>query len=102
MGIAEQFDEHLKTGATTICRAWSVRRRDGVINGFTDHDRDLEFGGLTYRADTGMTAGALQQATGLSVDNTDAIGVLSDDALREDDIKAGRFDGAEVNDFAVK
>lgn len=93
--------DHLATGATTTCRAWSVVRRDGVTLGFTDHDRDLSFDGITFRASSGMTASALQQATGLSVDNSEAAGALSDASIREADVEAGRFDGAEVRCWQV-
>jgi uncharacterized phage protein (TIGR02218 family) len=93
--------QHLQSGATTVCRAWTVVRRDGTVMGFTDHDRDLVVDGVTCRADTGMTARALQQTTGLSVDNTEAVGALSDAALTEADLLAGRFDGAVVRSFLV-
>lgn len=87
---------HLATGATTVCRAWAVVRRDGTVYGFTDHDRDLAFDGLAFLASTGLTARALQQTTGLSVDNTEALGALTDASVSEADLLAGRFDGAEV------
>ncbi len=93
--------DHLAQGITTLCRAWLVTRRDAVRFGFTDHDRDLAFEGQSFRASTGMTARALQQTTGLSVDNTEAIGALSAAALRDEDIAAGRFDGAEVRSWLV-
>jgi uncharacterized phage protein (TIGR02218 family) len=93
--------EHLATGLTTVCRCWSVRRRDGTAYGFTDHDSDVTFGGMVYRAATGMSASALVQGTGLSVDNTEALGVLSDAAITEADIAQGRFDGAEVEAWLV-
>jgi uncharacterized phage protein (TIGR02218 family) len=92
---------HLATGATTVARAWAVERRDGVVLGFTDHDQDLEFEGIRFRADTGMTARALMQTTGLSVDNSEAIGALSSAALTEADVIAGRFDRAEVRAWLV-
>lgn len=101
---AEELYAHLNTGATTTCRAWALTRRDGVVYGFTDHDRDLEFGGLRYSASSGMTASALQQSTGLSVDNTEAsgaLGALSDVSVTEADILAGRFDGAEIRCWQV-
>lgn len=92
---------HLETGATTTCRAWGVERRDGVRLGFTDHDRDLAFEGWTFRADTGLTAGTLMQTTGLAVDNVEAVGALSDAALTEEDIAAGRYDDASVTCWLV-
>ena len=64
---------HLATGTTTVCQCWSMTRSDGQTLGFTDHDRDLSFDGITFKAATGMTAKALQQCTGLSVDNTEAV-----------------------------
>lgn len=97
----EALYAHLATGSTTVCRAWTVQRRDGVMLGFTDHDRDIVVDGVTCRADTGMTAKALQQTTGLSVDNSEAVGALSDAAITESDILAGRFDGAVVRSFLV-
>ncbi len=101
MTVPADLEAHLKSGATTVCRAWAVVRRDGTSYGFTDHDCELGFDGMTFHAESGMTAGTIQQATGLSVDNTDAVGALSHDALREEDIMAGRFDGAEVRAWLV-
>jgi uncharacterized phage protein (TIGR02218 family) len=87
---------HLATGNTTVCNAWSVTRRDGTVFGFTDHDRALVFAEVTFRADTGLSARALMQTTGLSVDNSEALGALSGAAVTEVDLAAGRFDGAAV------
>lgn len=98
---SEDLFAHLQSGATTTCRAWAVTRRDGVAYGFTDHDCDLEFDGLRFSASSGMTASALQQSTGLSVDNSETMGALSDAAVSEADILAGRFDGAEIRCWQV-
>lgn len=92
---------HLAGGLTTICHAWAITRKDGAVFAFTDHDRPLSFAGFDFRADTGLSALALAQSTGLSVDNTEALGALSDASLREDEIEQGRFDGAEVRGWLV-
>jgi uncharacterized phage protein (TIGR02218 family) len=92
---------HLGTGVTTTCRCWALTRRDGVVMGFTDHDRALAFEGFAFRPDTGLSALAVQQSTGLSVDNTEALGALSYAAIREADIEAGRYDGAELRAWLV-
>lgn len=92
---------HLETGVTTTCNCWALTRSDGVVLGFTDHDGPLSFDGIDFAADTGLSALALQQTTGLSVDNTEALGALSSMAIREEDIEAGRFDGAEVRAWLV-
>jgi uncharacterized phage protein (TIGR02218 family) len=99
--VSAALQAHLAGGATTVARCWRVVRRDGVTLGFTDHDRDLAFDGVVFRAGTGLTARALSQTTGLSVDNTEAAGALSDAAITEADVAAGRFDGAEVTAWDV-
>lgn len=101
MAGAARLQAHLRNGLTQVCRCWDVVRRDGTRFGFTDHDRDLSFDGFVFRADEGLTARALEQTTGLAVDNTEALGVLSDAGIKEADILAGRFDGAEVRAWLV-
>ena len=101
MSGKDELIAHMQTGATTTCRAWSVVRKDGTRYGFTDHDRDLVFAGQTFKASSGLTAGAMQQSRGLAVDNTEVVGALSDAAISEADIAAGRFDAAEVTTYLV-
>lgn len=93
--------EHLATGATTVARAWQVTRADGLSLGFTDHDRDLTFEGVEFRANAGLSARALEQVTGLAVDNSEAVGALRDAGLTERDIMAGRYDGASLQIWEV-
>ncbi|MCH2093518.1 MAG: DUF2163 domain-containing protein [Rhodobacteraceae bacterium] len=100
-GFDAGLKAHLERGLTTVARAWAVERSDGEVFGFTDHDGDLVFDGITFRAGTGLTAAALQQTTGLSVDNTEALGALSDGAITEADILSGRFDEACVRAWLV-
>lgn len=95
------FEDHLATGLTTVCRCWAVTRRDGTVMGFTDHDLDLSFDDITFRANTGLTARAVEQTTGLAVDNSEAMGALSDPSIREEDVRAGLYDGAEVASWQV-
>ncbi|MCB1337048.1 MAG: DUF2163 domain-containing protein [Maritimibacter sp.] len=101
MSISQDFAEHLASGYTTIARCWALTRADGTQLGFTDHDQDIAFDGVTFRADTGLTARAVQQTTGLSLDNSEALGALSDMAVTEADIEAGRYDGATVEAWLV-
>ncbi|HBQ35884.1 MAG TPA: hypothetical protein DD729_03445 [Rhodobacteraceae bacterium] len=101
MGLSAEFEAHLRSGITTVCRCWSLVRCDGASYGFTDHDGALEFEGMVFKADTGMTAKALQQTSGLAVDNSEALGALSDASITEADIAAGRFDGAVVKAWLV-
>lgn len=85
----------------TIARAWAVTRSDGMVLGFTDHDRSLNFEGILFRPDAGLSARAVVQGSGLSVDNTEAAGALSDSAITETDLMAGRWDAADVRLWEV-
>lgn len=93
--------QHLATGCTTVCRCWAVVRKDGMVLGFTDHDLDLTFEDILFRAGSGLSARALVLSTGLSVDNSEAVGALSEAAVTEADLRAGRFDGADVRFWLV-
>lgn len=100
-GDKQGLHAHLQSGLTTVCRCWAITRTDGQEYGFTDHDMELRFDGLVFKASTGLTAAAIEQATGLSIDNSEAMGALSDASVRDEDIEAGRFDGAEVRAWLV-
>lgn len=99
--IAPSFQAKLKSGATTLCRCWLVERKDGRTLGFTDHDLDLHFDGHLFEASSGLDASAVESTTGLSVDNSHAVGVLSSAGLSETDIKAGLYDNAAVHIWLV-
>ncbi len=99
---AAALNAHLATGATQTCNCWSVQRSDGVMFGFTDHDQALAFDGMTFTPESGLSAKAVSHATGLSVNNTEAVGVLTSDAITNDDLEAGRFDGAAVQLWLVQ
>ncbi|MET4128172.1 DUF2163 domain-containing protein [Roseovarius sp. MBR-6] len=92
---------HLGRGITTVCRCWALTRRDGQVMGFTDHDRALMFDGIAFRPGTGMSARAVEESTGLAVNNTEAFGALSDEGITEAEIEAGRYDGAGLRAWVV-
>lgn len=93
---------HLASGHTHVCQCWMIKRRDGRKFGFTDHDQPLFFEGVEFVADSGMSAKALATSTGLSVNNTEAVGMLRSNIVTEQDILAGRYDGAEVTNWLVQ
>ncbi len=99
--LSPEMKARLESGATTLCRCWKIARRDGLTLGFTDHDLDLAFDNTRFRAGTGLDSSALQSGTGLSVDNAQAVGALSDAAVTEEDIRAGHLDRAAVWQWLV-
>lgn len=92
---------HLETGTTTLCWCWRLTRRDGVRQGFTDHDRDIVFDGTTFEAAAGFEASEVRESLGLAVDNLEITGALSSAALEDADLEAGIYDDAEVEIFRV-
>ncbi|WJH39421.1 DUF2163 domain-containing protein [Aliirhizobium terrae] len=92
---------HLDGEATTTCHCWRVTRRDGVVIGFTDHDRDLAFDGTTFLAASGFAASESAQAAGLGAEADEVAGGFSSAAIDEADLAAGRYDGARVELFLV-
>ena len=92
---------HLDAGATTLAWCWRLTRGDGVVFGFTDHDRALQFDGTSFEPETGFTASELRASADLAVDAQDAEGVLSSDRITETDILEGRWDSAAVEVFRV-
>lgn len=91
----------LDSGVTTLAHCWKITRCDGVVQGFTDHDDDLLIAGVTYRAGTGFTSSEATSRFDLSVDGAEIAGALSDDALLEIDLAAGRYDAASVESWLV-
>lgn len=91
------FDRDLDTVATF----WRVYRRDGIMLGFTSHDRDLIFGGVRHRAAPGMVPSSIRLTTELSADSAEVEGALSHSAISEKDLAAGLFDHAAIEIGAV-
>lgn len=91
------FDRELDTVATF----WRIFRRDGAALGFTSHDRNLTFGGLTHLAAPGMIPAAIRLTAELSNDSAEAQGALHHDSIREDELAAGLFDEAAIEIGAV-
>ena len=91
----------LNAGATTLCLCWRIDRPDGQSLGFTDHDRDIAFEGVTFSASAGLSASRAETSLGLSVGDVTVVGVLNAQSLTEEDLKRGLYDGATVSIYRV-
>ena len=92
---------HLAGEMTTLATCWRIARTDGQVFRFTENDRDLLVEGETYRASTGYSRTAVARDADLAVDNLEVEGVFDSAELSEADLRAGRFDRAEVRIFLV-
>src|SRR5690349_5148170 len=64
--------------------------------GFTSHDQDIEFDGVTYFAATGFTPSATDTNSDMSVDNLQVTAFLDSSAITDTDIRNGLYDGADI------
>jgi hypothetical protein len=105
--VTPELAAHLAGAALTLATCWKVARRDGVLLGFTSHDRDLVFdlddgdGPLTYKAASGFTRSNIASHAGFAADNLDVDGILDSAAISDTDLRIGRYDFAEVKVFEV-
>ena len=99
--LTPQLTAHLAGEVTTLATCWKLTRRDGTLMGFTDHDQDITYNSLTYKAATGFTPSAIDNSASLRVDNLDVEGMLSSGSLTEADIFAGLYDFARIDIFQL-
>lgn len=81
---------------TSFAQIWRIVRTDGIVLGFTDHDRDITYDGLVYEARGEFQSKAVQTSSDLAVDNLEIHGLLSSPSITESDIIGGRYDHALV------
>ncbi|MFC0219226.1 putative phage protein (TIGR02218 family) [Pseudochelatococcus lubricantis] len=99
--LSDGLSSHLGEGVTTLCRCWKLLRRDGTAAGFTDHDRDLHFAGVTFLARSGLEAAEATAELGFAVSGGDVAGVLAAASITEEDLAGGQYDDAGVETWLV-
>jgi uncharacterized phage protein (TIGR02218 family) len=99
--VSPSLRAKLDAAVSTFCNCWRLVRKDGMVLGFTDHDRDLEFGGVLYRAASGLTASEAESSLGLAVGGGEVSGALRSDGIVEPDLADGLYDGAAVEIWLV-
>lgn len=98
--ISAGMRTHLDGTVTTLATLWKITRTDSLSLYFTDHDVDISYddggGTNTYLAATGYNRTAVVNATGLNVDNLDIEGIIDSETITEEDLRAGKFDFADI------
>lgn len=95
------FAAHIAGGMTTLCWCWLIVRTDGVRLGFTDHDVALAFEGQAFSPAHGLEGSETVARLGAQTQTAEVLGVLTSEAIGEDDIALGRYDGARVESWRV-
>jgi hypothetical protein len=101
--ISSQLAAHLGQDNTTTAMLWKLKRQDGVILGFTDHDQPITFNdgtegspvgtlAVTYLPYDGATASATETGSDMSSSSQELVGYLDSAAITESDIFANKYD----------
>ena len=86
---------------STLCYVWRLTLKDQTVLGFTDHDRQLVFDGLTCEPASGFTRGDTDSRLGFAAETGSVEGILQSPLLLENDLRNGRFEDALIEAFRV-
>ncbi len=101
--ISTALATHITLPCTTLAVLWKVKRVDGIVMGFTNHDQNIVFdidaatspytgdGLTTYYASTGMATSAVETNANLATDNLQIDAFIDSSAITDTDIRAGRY-----------
>lgn len=98
MSITAPISALLIRGNHRFATTWMIERADGEVLRFTDHNRALLVDGELYTPAGGFNASARDRQEGLSPQNLEATGVITDDAITEVDLRAGKYRRAVVTE----
>lgn len=92
----------LKTGFAngTIATCIKITRKDAVVLGFTDHDIELTFSGVTYKPTPGLSRVLMNLRSNAQVSNQEFASAWSVD-VDEQDLQNGIYDEADVQVYRV-
>lgn len=94
--ISPELQAHLDGQLTNLATLWRIIRTDNTEFFFTDHNQNITFEGNIYQASSGYNRSAIDNKSGFPVDNLNVFGFFDNEAITEQDLRAGLFDFAEV------
>jgi uncharacterized phage protein (TIGR02218 family) len=92
---------HIAQGQTTLTTCLKLTLLDGTVIGTTEHDKDLVFSGVTYRAQIGFTKFNLADKSNGDASNIQLKGMVDPTYFTADAIRARKFDYAAVELFLL-
>lgn len=93
--------DHVGTDVTSLAYCWTIKRKDGVTFGFTDHDQPLIVEGVTHDPQSGLNGSAVESELGLAVSTMDVEGALRSDKISALDLRNGKYGSADVDTWLV-
>ncbi len=101
ISLPQALKDHVGRDVTTLAYCWTITRSDGQIFGFTDHDAPILIAGVVHDPQTGLSATAVDTELGMAVSTMDVEGALRSDKISAEDLRAGKFNGADVETYLV-
>lgn len=83
-------------GVQRYATLFQIERRDAVVLRFTDHNASITFEGQVYSPVGGFNSSAEQRNANLKPRNMEFLGVISDDRITLEDLRANRYRDAKV------
>jgi uncharacterized phage protein (TIGR02218 family) len=102
--ISAAMQTHLEGSPITLALCWKITRKDGVTLGFTSHDKDIVYDGVTYKTQGGGDRSAISGTREMNPDTVDIEALLyeeGDGDINETDLRTGKYDYAEIWMFMI-
>lgn len=99
--ISNNLKAELIGPLTRLATCMRIERTDGAVFGFTTHDKALTIDGLVYHPTASFNPTDIESQNNLDTDNLSVEGMLSDDVLNADELRAGYWDNARYRIFQV-
>lgn len=87
--------------AGRVCRAVKITLSDATTFGFTQHDKSLSLGGVTYNPLPGDWEPPIRSRVGTSVDNQSFAGTWENLGQNEQDLIDGAYDDATIEALII-
>lgn len=95
---------HIAQGQTTLTTLFKITRQpDGLVMGFTEHDQNLVFGGVTYLSTSGYNRFNLNETSDGESKSTELVGAISPPSspvvntdITRADLEAHLYDYAQI------
>lgn len=94
------FDE-MRSSTSHVVAGWLLIRKDGTKLGFTSGDEPFDYDGVHFSPTNSFSGSASQSKNNLSVDNMNAVGLVTDQ-INKKDLLGGTWDNAEVRLFWIR
>ena len=99
--ISPELEAHLAGEVLTLALCVKLTRLDGEVMGFSSFDRSLTFEGVTYEPESAIQAEAVRASLGEDSDGFNIMGLIQSDRVTAIDLRAGLYNGAEIEAFLV-